>query len=402
MVDTGRSISRREFAERCVNAAYGVTAPASGFSCRSLAQSSSIGEGLRRDLTGLGGTLIFDDASRQEAGDDFGHVVHSNPLAVLRPGSPGDVVAVVNYANRQGLRVAMNGNGHSVYGQAQARNGLVIQSSGLKRIHSIGAEGAHVDAGVTWGELAKTTLASGLTPPVMTEFQDLSIGGTLSVGGVGPASHRFGAQVDHVLELEVVTGSGEQVTCSRDRKNELFYAVLAGFGQCGLIVRARVGLLPAPTSVVVQELLYSDLGTYLAEASRALRSESFDHQMGHVVFEDSSRSTFKLKIGRFYSGSPIPDFRAATKELRFEKASEPLIHTYWGYLNPRAAVARPGPRWRLPHATFYCFFPAAETERFLTQVLATPSEYAGARDPTLFGVSPWSATHFACPLFQVP
>lgn len=373
---------------------------AGGPACRSLPRSGA--DGLRRDLAGLGGTLRFDDASRQDASDDFGHIVHRQPLAVLRPGSPDDVVAVLRYANRHRLRVAMNGNRHSVFGQAQARDGVVIEAGGLRRIHGIGEDYADVDAGVTWGELAEATLARGRTPPVMAEFQDLSIGGTLSVGGVGPASHRFGAQVDHVLELQVVTGTGERITCSPGLRPELFDAVRAGFGQCGLIVRARVRLVRAPTHVVVQELDYGDAGAYLADASRVLDDDRYDHQLGHVIFEAGGRPVFRLKVGRFHSGLGAPSLADATAGLDFEKASEPVLRTYWDDLNQRTSVTRPAPRWHHPHATLYLFVPAKEIGRHLSQVLADPPAYEGARNPTLFGVFPWRAKHFACPLFQVP
>lgn len=41
------------------------------------------------------------------------------------------------------------------------------------------------------------------------DFIELSIGGTLSLGGIGSQSFRFGPQVDNVLELQVVTGAGD-------------------------------------------------------------------------------------------------------------------------------------------------------------------------------------------------
>jgi cytokinin dehydrogenase len=37
------------------------------------------------------------------------------------------------------------------------------------------------------------TLAEGRTPPVFTDYIDLPIGGTLSVGGFGGATHHYGA-----------------------------------------------------------------------------------------------------------------------------------------------------------------------------------------------------------------
>jgi FAD/FMN-containing dehydrogenase len=53
-------------------------------------------------------------------------------------------------------------------------------------------------------------LPRGLTPPTLTDYQDLSVGGTLSVGGIGGAMFRYGAQVDNVVALEVVTGVGRR------------------------------------------------------------------------------------------------------------------------------------------------------------------------------------------------
>src|SRR5438552_2354597 len=70
--------------------------------------------------------------------------------------------------------------------------------------------------------------ASMLRPPDVRELlrSDLTdLGGT---------SQRLRAQVDHVLELEVITGAGELLVCSVDRNPELFYSLLAGFGQSAL------------------------------------------------------------------------------------------------------------------------------------------------------------------------
>ena len=88
--------------------------------------------------------------------------------------------------------------------------------------------------GALWGAVAESALAQLRTPPVLPDAMMLTVGGTLSVGGMGETSYRLGAQVDHALELDVVTGAGEFVTCSHEQSGELFNMVLAGLGQCGL------------------------------------------------------------------------------------------------------------------------------------------------------------------------
>src|ERR671927_45202 len=126
-----------------------------------------------------------------------------------------------------------------------AASGVVIDMSTLDQIHSVGPESAVVDAGVVWRDLLQTTVPAGLTPPVLTDYTRLTVGGTLSVGGVSGRSYVHGAQVDNVLELQVVTGEGELVTCSESENRELFEAALAGLGLCAVIVRATVRLVPA-------------------------------------------------------------------------------------------------------------------------------------------------------------
>ncbi|NUT29265.1 MAG: oxidoreductase, partial [Streptomyces sp.] len=42
----------------------------------------------------LDGTLLTDTASRAAVADDYGHIVHRTPAAVLRPGSVRDVVTM--------------------------------------------------------------------------------------------------------------------------------------------------------------------------------------------------------------------------------------------------------------------------------------------------------------------
>jgi hypothetical protein len=76
---------------------------------------------ITRELPGLptlDGSLSWEDAVLDAAADDLGHLVRERPRAVLRPGSAGDVAAMVRWAGRQGWKVAARGQGHSVYGRS--------------------------------------------------------------------------------------------------------------------------------------------------------------------------------------------------------------------------------------------------------------------------------------------
>jgi len=66
-----------------------------------------------------------------------------------------------------------------------------------------------------------------------------------------------------------VAGKGEVVTCSENRNADLFHGVLGGFGQFGIITRARISLEPAPKMVSVPSffnIFFNKLG-YMCELS---------------------------------------------------------------------------------------------------------------------------------------
>jgi len=96
----------------------------------------------------------------------------------------------------------------------------------------------------------QATLKEGLAPNSWTDYLHITMGGALCNAGVGGQTFRHGPQISSVLQLEVVTGKGEIVTCSTSKQPVLFCAVLGGLGQFGIITKARILLVPAPQKVV--------------------------------------------------------------------------------------------------------------------------------------------------------
>jgi cytokinin dehydrogenase len=363
---------------------------------------------LRNNASSLPPGLTFDEIALTDAADDFGHILHRKPAAVFEPGSTDALAKLMRFAKRHGVKVGMSGNGHSCYGQAFVENGIHVHARGLRSIHRVLDDRVEVDAGVTWSQLVEATIAIERTPPVLTEFLDLSVGGTLSVGGIGGASHRLGAQIDHVLALDVLTADGKLTSCSPERNRSLFLSTLGGFGQCALIMRATIRLVRAPARVTMQDLVYRDLSTYLADASLSVREGRFDHQLGFVSMPSGA---FRLQAGVFhFEGAPETDLAGRTAGLRFSEALPQTDLTYREYLkNQRPAILtrgaasrQPPTGWYVPHATLYLFLPSTETENFITSVLAKPSEYEGLPPSGIIGLFPVNTRSFRCPLLQIP
>jgi cytokinin dehydrogenase len=159
------------------------------------------------DLPNFDGDVLFDEAARNVAGVDFGTGIRRAPAAVLRPRSVDDIIRIAAYANKTGRKIAMRGQGHSLYGQAQAEGGIIVDSSTLNAIRAQGDNLLDAQSGVLWGDAARVAFSRTRMPPVMVDALMLSVGGTLSVGGIGETSYREGCQVDHVSELDVVTAT---------------------------------------------------------------------------------------------------------------------------------------------------------------------------------------------------
>ncbi|XP_068461873.1 cytokinin dehydrogenase 4-like [Phaseolus vulgaris] len=219
--------------------------------------------------------LIRDPVTLSLASTDFGHIVHDNPFAIFSPSSISDISLLINFSNSLPIpfTIAPRGQAHSVNGQAMTNDGVVVNMTELNGFRngsgivvvSDGTPYADVGGEQIWIDVLHATLEHGLTPLSWTDYLFLSVAGTLSNAGISGQSFRFGPQISNVHQLDVVTGKGDLVTCSSENNSELFYAVLGGLGQFGIITRARIALGPAPTRVKWLRLLYNNFSAFSAD-----------------------------------------------------------------------------------------------------------------------------------------
>jgi cytokinin dehydrogenase len=184
------------------------------------------------------------------------------------------VVGAIRFAREQGLTLSARGAGHSQSFLAINDGGILLDMTTLGRIGKVDAESLTVDVegGTVWGDLTRHLAPLGLAPPVLTNNLNVTVGGTLSIAGIGVASFRHGTQGDQVAELDVVTGDGELRTCAPDKNGELFQAVLAGLGQVGIITRVRLKLRRVKPMTRTYYLLYDDARRFMDDARVAMDS----------------------------------------------------------------------------------------------------------------------------------
>ncbi|KAJ4851134.1 hypothetical protein Tsubulata_003212 [Turnera subulata] len=269
----------------------------------------------------LANRLHLDPDSIESVSSDYGNIVHKRPAAVLYPTSAEDIKTLIkfSYNSSAPFTIAARGHGHSVRGQAMAYNGVVIDMIHLKnrrkktgvivsKSHSLGYF-ADVGGEQLWIDVLNATLEHGLAPVSWTDFLQLTVGGTLSNAGISGQTFRYGPQISNVFEVDVITGKGQLVTCSPNINSELFYAVLGGLGQFGIITRARIALESAPKSVKWVRMLYSDFSAFTKDQERLIsingrkQNNALDYVEGSLLMARGPLNNWRSS---FFPASDIP------------------------------------------------------------------------------------------------
>jgi FAD binding domain-containing protein len=185
---------------------------------------------------------------------DFGNYLYKRPLKVVRIEHPFDAIRAFKLAQSLGVTVAIRGAGHSCSGQTLREGGLVMALKGNPTLTRLSSNLVRVNAATTWHQLDRLLRQWSLTAPVTPDYLDLTIGGTLSVGGYGVHSVSRGCQLDWVEALTLVTPDGHCHQCSPRKNADLFRYSLGGIGSMGAIIDATIKVLPRASHATIFQL----------------------------------------------------------------------------------------------------------------------------------------------------
>ncbi len=204
----------------------------------------------------LGARLSTGESVRGLHARDNSHHAGRLPDAVAFPETTEEVAEIVRVAARHRVAIVAFGAGSGLEGGAvPVGAGISIDTSGLNRIHDIGAGDmiARVGAGVRRLALNAALKETGLFFPV-DPGADASLGGMAATGASGTNAVRFGTMRENVLGLTVVTADGKIVrTGSLARKSSSGYDLTRLFigseGTLGIITAVTLRLHPLPDTV---------------------------------------------------------------------------------------------------------------------------------------------------------
>ena len=151
------------------------------------------------------------DLSPDDLHDESLHPEPRTPLAVVRPRSTADVVAIAQFASAHSIPVVPRGSGTGLSGGAKpVSGGIVICFDGMKDVISLDANDhvVVVQPGITLRELDETLAGTGLQYPVYPGEMSGSLGGNINTNAGGMRAVRHGVTRQHVLGLEAVMVDG--------------------------------------------------------------------------------------------------------------------------------------------------------------------------------------------------
>jgi len=175
--------------------------------------------------------------------DGFGGSLRSLSRSVA-PATVDELAAVFVAARAEGLQVSFRGAGRS-YGDASLNTGgLSVDGRAMRRILSFDRERGILEAegGVSIAEVWRHTLPQGWWPAVVPGTMFPTLAGSVAMNIHGKNCFKVGPFGNHVLELDLLTASGERLALSRERDAELFRSVIGGLGLLGAVTRVKMQL----------------------------------------------------------------------------------------------------------------------------------------------------------------
>ena len=188
------------------------------------------------------------------------------------------MVAAVNFARRNNIRVVIKETGHDILGRSEGGASLLIWTrylrNGVKFVENYDSpctagcddvqwSGAaiHINGGYTWADVYPVAQANGRivvgggTPSVS------STGGWMQGGGHGPASRQFGLGADQVLSARVVLADGSIITASPCENHDVYFAIRGGGpGTYGVVLSTIIKVWPM-VDVKVQSVAIAPLAS---------------------------------------------------------------------------------------------------------------------------------------------
>jgi FAD/FMN-containing dehydrogenase len=164
-----------------------------------------------------------------------------------------DIVAAVNFARENNLRLVVKGGGHSYQGTSNAADSLLVWTRHMNAIMlhdafvGAGCEGqaqpqpaVSIEAGAYWRQAYDAVTTNGGRYVQGGGCMTVGVAGLILGGGFGSYSKGYGLAGASLLEAEIVTADGEVRIANACSNPDLFWALKGGGGGFGVVTRVTL------------------------------------------------------------------------------------------------------------------------------------------------------------------
>lgn len=146
--------------------------------------------------------------------------------------------------------VIPRGLGRSYGDSATLAEGAVVLCERLDRFLALDETAGLLtcEAGVSFAQILDLIVPRGFFLPVTPGTRFVTLGGSIAADVHGKNHHGDGSIGNFVQSLELLTGAGERLRCSREENAEVFWATVGGMGLTGFILEATIRLIPIETA----------------------------------------------------------------------------------------------------------------------------------------------------------
>ncbi|MCH5641787.1 FAD-binding oxidoreductase [Gordonia sp. ABSL49_1] len=211
-----------------------------------------------------------------------------------------------------------------------------LDVSGLDRVISVDPDAKTADvAGMcTYENLVAVTLPYGLAPTVVPQLKTITLGGAVTGLGIESTSFRDGLPHEAVLEIDILTGSGEIITATpTNEHSDLFFGFPNSYGTLGYSVRLKIELVPVSPYVELRHVRFDRLADLQSTMSTIVDTGTYDGQqvdyLDGVVF---SATESYLTLGRSTTEpGPVSDYTGMDiyyRSIQSKKTDRLTINDY--------------------------------------------------------------------------
>ncbi len=209
---------------------------------------------------------------------------------------------------------------------------------------------AEVGGMSTYEDVVAATLPYGLMPLCVPQLRTITLGGAVTGLGIESASFRNGTPHESVLEMDILTGTGEVLTVSGnkdDPNRDLFYSFPNSYGSLGYALRLKIELEPTKPFVHISHVRFDSaqqLTTAMKNlvASGIFNDAPIDFLDGTVFSRSEQYLTVGTMVGELPAGRSTGDYTGMAIYYRSIQALNEDYLTIHDYL------------WRWDTDWFWC------------------------------------------------